>query len=749
MSANPHKTIQNLTAKRLKIHGDNGHVLILPPLEKNCQLSEAEDQQFPGLQRLEMQHYIRILEPRDAGSIEPQIKTLLYGCLMGVGLITYIVYQVLTDAGKKPADPQYVRWLKFGSPSLFLIASGLGIGLLFILRSGDTGKAFLQWISRWIAQALSLLLIVTLGLVLPSIAFYFFGGGRALISNQNSLAKLGRSLQLIFIFTASLLPALLYFLFDRQQLGTLRQRFEQQIFRLDPNIESLCDVAAKYGRQIDEIYGRETGGGEGRLVRATRWPILVATVVMTLGWMLTLLPAGPQSDTVQPGQLLDFFAPQHSALIFGFLGAYFFVLNTVLHRYVRADLKPKAYSSITVRMLVVFILSWVLGPAFGTSVPGLMLMFMVGVFPESGLTLIRESIRNQTGFGKIVKLIGSPTKERYPLTELKELDVYDRARLLDEGVTNIEGLAHHDLIDLMLETRIPVPRLVDWIDQAILYLHLDVGTNIIAASSAQHSAPVTVRTPASAQAMSSHPGLEAEDEKPQTPKVESADEAEDEDEKPQTPQESADIEGLRNLNTFLQSNCIRTATDFIVTYTKGKDGALQSRAPNDLRSRLQVLCESLEDDEWLDHIRHWRASSRVVDQVLNASSGGFSPPPHASVTIADFESQNGTYHSDFRVDPRAADLLVATPALKMIGVKPIGETTYQTNDGTIETGSFGLARIVVEEETTAGRVIFGPDNAESIVPLWVIESLGFTVDPVSNSLKRVLPIPSKKNKPAS
>jgi hypothetical protein len=678
-------------------------MLVLPPLEKNCQLSNDEEPQFPGLKRLAMQHYIRILEAKDAGSLEPQIKTLLFGCLLGVGIITYIIYQVLTDGGKRPADSQYLRWLKLGSPTFLLIAIGLGILLLFILRRGDKGKEFLQWISRWIAQALSLLLILTLGLVLPSIAFYFFGGGRDLISSQNSLAKLGRSLQLIFIFTASLLPALLYFLFDRQQLGTLRQRFEQQIFRLDPNVESLCDVAAKYGRQIDEIYGRETAGGEGRLVRGTRWPILVATLVMTLGWMLTLLPAGPRSDTVQPGQLLDFFVPQQSAVIFGFLGAYFFVLNTVLHRYVRADLKPKAYSSITVRMLVVFILSWVIGLGFGTSTAALMITFIIGVFPESGLTLIRESIRNQTGFGKIVGLIGSRTKEKYPLTELKELDVYDRARLLDEGVTNIEGLAHHDLIDLMLETRIPVPRLVDWIDQAILYLHLESGNMEVG----------------------------HDDENLQTPNG-----------------KFADMEGLRNLNTFLHDNCIRTATDFIVTYTKGKEGALQSRATDDLRSRLQVLFESLGDDEWLDHIRHWRASSRVIDQILDASSDSFSQRSSASVTIADFESQNGTYHGDFRVDRRAADVLVATPELNKIGVKSIGETTYRSSDGLIETVSFGLARIVVEEETTAGRVIFGPDNAESIVPLWVIESLGFTVDPVSNSLKRVLPIPSKKNKPA-
>lgn len=575
MAENPR--IENLTAKRLKIRGNDGNLLILPPLEKQRELFQEDEALFPKLKHLAMQNYIRIVPAKEAGNLEPQLQTLFYACAIGAGVVAYVAYQVLTDGGKQDANPEYVRLLKFGTPALFVLAFLGGLGLLLLLRRGDKGKATLQSMSRWVAQAISLLLILTLGLVLPTLAFYLFGGGRELLDSQNSLLKLGRVLQLVFIFTASLLPALLYFLFDRQQLGTLRQRFEQQIFRLDPNVETLCDVQAKYGRQIDEIYGRETAGGEGRLARGTRWPILVATLVITLGWMLTLLPSGPTSDTIQPGQLLDFFMPQKSSVTFGFLGAYFFVLNTVLHRYVRADLKPKAYSSITVRILIVFILAWVVGAAFGTSTGALVTTFLIGVFPESGLTLIRESIRNQTGLGKLVGLIGSRTKERFPLTELKELDVYDRARLLDEGVTNIEGLAHHDLIDLMLETRIPVPRLVDWIDQAVLYLHLQTDSET--------------------------------DEEPKKGKD------------PQAPSRKvADSQGLRDLRAFLLDNSIRTATDFMATYQHRETSTLHSRATVDQQSRLLVLAEVLKDDEWLDHIRHWRASSRVVDETLDASA---------------------------------------------------------------------------------------------------------------------------------
>jgi hypothetical protein len=45
------------------------------------------------------------------------------------------------------------------------------------------------------------------------------------------------------------------------------------------------------------------------------------------------------------------------------------------------------------------------------------------------------------------------------------------ARLYDEGVNNVQGLAHADVVELMLQTRIPVPRILDWVDQAILSLH--------------------------------------------------------------------------------------------------------------------------------------------------------------------------------------------------------------------------------------------------------------------------------------
>ena len=82
-------------------------------------------------------------------------------------------------------------------------------------------------------------------------------------------------------------------------------------------------------------------------------PVLISTLLITLGWMLVLLPVGPVEEVRSPGDLQRLFDPSRTAFNYGFLGTYFFALNMVFRRYVRADLTPKAYSHITLRLLVV------------------------------------------------------------------------------------------------------------------------------------------------------------------------------------------------------------------------------------------------------------------------------------------------------------------------------------------------------------------------------------------------------------
>lgn len=48
----------------------------------------------------------------------------------------------------------------------------------------------------------------------------------------------------------------------------------------------------------------------------------------------------------------------------------------------------------------------------------------------------------------------------------------NESRLIEEGVESMQNLCSASLVDLMLKTRLPIMRMVDWLDHAFLYLHL-------------------------------------------------------------------------------------------------------------------------------------------------------------------------------------------------------------------------------------------------------------------------------------
>ena len=53
--------------------------------------------------------------------------------------------------------------------------------------------------------------------------------------------------------------------------------------------------------------------------------------------------------------------------------------------------------------------------------------------------------------------------------------------------------------------------------------------------------------------------------------------------------------------------------------------------------------------------------------------------------------------------------------LTRIAVQSVGRTVYEPANGTVQEYPFGLVEIKFMGQVTAGRVIFGPDNAEPIL----------------------------------
>ncbi len=535
--------LRNRTGMRLEIANPDERTLVLAPLELRT-LARATRDEFV-LTDLQLRGLVADEQP----AVEER-------SLEGLGTLVWVGLLLLFGASFLIEDlyPGAVHWLwSIGLTGLGLVLAG---AIWVLLKGADAAR-------RQAAQFLALMLVILVGVGLPAGTIYVFGDVPQLLSDGPSTALFGRALQLGFIAVAALVPALLYFLFDRKQLSTQRQRFEQHVFRLDPDVRTLSDLQARYGKQVEEVFGT---GGASRLARHTRWPILLATVVLTVGWLVALLPVGTPPELATPADTLALFRPQASLVAFGFLGAYYFALHTVLRRYVRADLQPKTYSTISTRVLVVVVLAWVLEAVAGEISPLLLLgAFVVGVLPETFFTFVQETVVRGGVIGGVVPRL----RERHPLDRLDGIDLYDRARLMDEGVTNVEALAHHDLVDLLLETRIPAARLIDWVDQAILYLHV-----------------VT-----------------------------------------ETQDDGAD----QRWRSHLRACGIRTATDLEAACRRagGDDAALallvrpaDDEEPAAALWRLRFLLASLDRDEWLIHVRHWREHGQVATRVIRLDASG-------------------------------------------------------------------------------------------------------------------------------
>jgi hypothetical protein len=451
------KIVSNQTARTLVIDGRDGATLRLAPFERRA--LRAADLRPYDLGRLDA--FVEVEERRPAGYT---------GLLVVLGLSFWLVplYALL---GAFVGNRDY--WVTGAA----VVGGALVVGLATDVarRAKRQGKG--RGLVALGAQSLTFVLVVGIGVGIPAGVIYFLGDVDDVVRELSTapdgqdvdtevFALAARMLQVAFIATLTLLPALLFFFFDRQHLGTLREDFIRHIIRFDPEVASKREVLAKYGARMEEAYASE--GVNSRLLPARRSPLLLATLVIALGWTLTLLNADLGAGAGSPSGLFSLFEPDRSAITFGFLGAYFYALGTIFRGYVRKDLLPKAYTHVTVRIFLAIILAWVLDLIAQGADVALVLAFVAGIVPETAIRVVQDYLRS---FLRRRGDLGALT-DRHPLTNLDEIDIYDRARLLDEGVNNVEALAHHDVIDLMLQTRIPAPRLVDWLDQAILYLHV-------------------------------------------------------------------------------------------------------------------------------------------------------------------------------------------------------------------------------------------------------------------------------------
>jgi len=532
-------TIRNRTARRIMVARRNGDVtgLIMPPFGDRTLSAEELGLHHIGpwkAQRLIDDHPPPVVE--NAGVR----RKAVFASISGYCLVAAMAFAVVGVIDRR------VAWVG-------AVAAALVLTAVFAGRTHWDSEA-------WAMMARSF--NIFLGL---TIAFGATGG--AIILNYPSDPLASRSdvvvaliVLWLFMAMASVLPAALFLFFHRQKVPTLRTNFLHDVVRLDPNVQTVDDAERHYDVLIRDVFG----SGDGSSSPGRRLPMLAATGVIAGLWIWTLVPGIGNARTVR-----DLLLPEPDIVTFTFLGAYVFAVNMLFRRYARADLGPKAYTHVIVRIFAAIVTVWVLSFApFARSADGrpralmLLLAFFVGIVPETGTAIVQDLLQQWKPVARAIPSLA----EDHPISRIEGISLYDRAQLLEVGIENIESLAHHNIIELMLWTRIPTARLVDFVDQAILYMH--------------------VRGPVSAMDTGG----------------------------------DVDQTGAR---TRLIRYGIRTATDLELAYAQAV-----SRSPEEADKllglidcpalpvkRLRVVMDAMEDDEWMVYVRNWRDQSSASEPV--------------------------------------------------------------------------------------------------------------------------------------
>ena len=206
-------------------------------------------------------------------------------------------------------------------------------------------------------------------------------------------------------------------------------------------------------------------------------PVLGATCLLALGWICVLPPKDPP-----PEDFLRWFeatsVPTANPVIYAFLGAYFFSLQMIIKRFVRHDLGANAYNAISLRIILAVVGVWVAIQIFAVGFGSdkfdenhptvLVASFAIGAFPLVVWQLVTATLKK---FPPFQAALPSLTASQ-PLDAIDGLSIWGQMRLEEEGIESVPNLATADLVDLMLNTKIPSHRLIDWVDQAILLIYL-------------------------------------------------------------------------------------------------------------------------------------------------------------------------------------------------------------------------------------------------------------------------------------
>lgn len=110
---------------------------------------------------------------------------------------------------------------------------------------------------------------------------------------------------------------------------------------------------------------------------------------------------------------------------------------------------------------------------------------------------------------------------------------------------------------------------------------------------------------------------------------------------------------------------------------------------------------------------------------------------HVTVAIRNPAEPERVWEGLFLVDTGAIDCLVPRQHLESIGLAPAGQRIYGLADGSELEMDVAGGQIEFMGETAWGAIVFGNDDAEPLLGVTALESVGIEVDPRSQTLHRL------------
>jgi hypothetical protein len=334
---------------------------------------------------------------------------------------------------------------------------------------------------------------IWMNVLIAAVVVVAFTTGRTLLAPLAPHATWSlRALTLFAIWLLSFMPGWLYVRFLGLRADALWNEYVLNLYRLGldeprylppPPTESpyaRLDRATDGGEERSNIYRQKFNSYYGRKLSSlssrpssenfcvsvdTLFPVFLCTATLAVAWSAILWNPVALMEPVEPWATLEF----------GFLGAYTFATSMLVRRFYQSDLRPSAYAAVVLRIVVVLLILAVVHQLFvmagsegtGAYASQYVTAFVVGFFPLVGLQALQRVA------GKVLHVVVQQTAPEYPLEQLDGLNIWYEARLAEEGVEDMQNLTTMNLVDVILHTRAPVGRLVDWIDQAFLLIHLN------------------------------------------------------------------------------------------------------------------------------------------------------------------------------------------------------------------------------------------------------------------------------------